>query len=281
MKSLDRVLTIEKNIKMKKFLTILLTITTLLFTACEKETGVILPETEGKATVTFDAVFGNQDFAINKDFTSGTKTFNFTKFRYWVSNVSLINAKGQEVKIPNSYYLVEETGAINLVGLNNDNATTIYPATKREDVVLKEIPADDYKTIKFSIGVEQKYNDNMSLQAGELSQLNGMTNVSWMWLTSYIFTSATGKVTEAGATKNIQVETGLNANYKSISLDFPATLHIGSNKSTSIVLTTDVAKALDGIDIITNPVIGASKATIMAAVATNYATKVFTVKSAN
>ena len=266
---------------MKKLLSFSLAIFTLLFTSCEKENGVILPENEGKATVTFDAVFGNQDFAINKDFTSGTKTFNFSKFRYWVSNVSLINTKGEEVKVPNSYYLVEETGAINLVGLNNDNATTIYPATKREDVVLKEIPADDYKSIKFSIGVEQKYNDNMSLQAGELSQLNGMTNVSWMWLTSYIFTSATGKITEGTTTKNIQVETGLNANYKSVALDFPAPLHIGSNKKTTIVLNADVAKAIDGVDIATNPVIGASKAAIMAAVATNYATKVFTLKSAN
>lgn len=265
---------------MKKFLAII-TLSTLLFASCDKNDETLTTETEGKATLTFDAVFGSQDFAINKDFVSGTKTFNFTKFRYWVSNVALVNSKGEEYKVPNSYYLVEETGAINLTGLNNDLATTIYPATKREDVLLRDIPAGDYKTIKFSIGVEQKYNDNLSIQTGELSQLNGMTNVSWMWLTSYIFTSATGKVTEGTTTKNIQVETGLNANYKTVSLDLPSAVHIGSNKTTSVIINTDVLKAIDEVDIIANPIVGASKATIMTSVATNYATKVFSVKSAN
>lgn len=261
---------------MKKLLSII-SLAIILFTSCDKNEETIMPlETAGKATVTFDAVFGIQDFALNKDFVSGTKTFNFNKFRYWINNLILVNSKGEEIKIPNSYFLIEETAAVPV----QDGAFT-YPATKRETVELKDIPSGDYKTIKFSIGVEPKYNDNLSLQVGELSQLNGMTNVSWMWMTSYIFSSIGGKVSESGATKTLLVETGLNANYKSVSLDLPTTLNIGSNKSSNIIITTDVAKSIDGIDIIANPVVGASKATIMSAVATNYATKVFTVKSVN
>lgn len=255
-------------------------IATLFLTSCEKEVGTILPETEGKLTLNLDAQFGNQDFALNTDFSSGTKTYNFNKLRYWVSNVSLVDENGQSFEVPNSYYLVEETGAINLTGVNNDLATTIYPATKRENIELRDIPAGIYKQIKFAVGVAQKYNDNLSLQAGELSQLNGMTNVSWMWLTSYIFSSVSGKVTEAGSTKNISVETGLNANYKTVSIDLNQALRIGSNKKSTIALNVDVSKIFDGVDITNNPVIGASKATIMANVATNYATKVFSLKSA-
>lgn len=260
---------------MKKLLSIIL-LATILFTSCDKNENIANVETEGKATLTFNAVFGSQDFALNKDFVVGTKTYNFNKFRYWVNNVTLVNTKGEEYKIPNSYYLMEETAAVPV----QDGAFT-YPATKREAVELKGIPAGDYKTIKFNIGVESRYNDNLSLQTGELSQLNGMTNVSWMWMTSYIFTSIGGKVTEGTTAKTMLVETGLNANHKSTSLNFPTALHIGSSKSTAIFLTTDVAKAIDGVDIFANPVVGASQATIMAAVATNYATKVFTVKSAN
>ncbi|GGI26080.1 hypothetical protein GCM10008119_20860 [Pedobacter mendelii] len=269
------------KIKMKKFLTIL-SLATILFTSCSKDDDLIATtDGAGQTTLTFDATFNGSDFALNKDFALGTKTFNFNKFRYWVSNLILVNAAGEEVKVQGSYYLIEETGAINLVGVNNEVSTTIYPATKREDVSLKEIPAGDYKAIKFGVGVDQKYNDNLSLQSGELSQLNGMTNVSWMWLTSYIFTSATGTVKEGSTSKSLKVETGLNANYKTVSLNFPQAVKIGSSKSSSIILNVDVAKAFDGIDVIATPTVGASQASVMTAVANNYATKVFTVKSAN
>lgn len=261
---------------MKKLLSIIF-LATVLFISCDKnEEPLAVAETEGTASVTFDAVFGTQDFALNKDFVSGTKTYNFNKFRYWVNNVTLVNAKGEEFKIPNSYYLIEETAAVPV----QEGAFT-YPATKRETVNLQGIPAGDYKSIKFNIGVESRYNDNLSLQVGELSQLNGMTNISWMWMTSYIFSSIGGKITEGTTSKNMLVETGLNANHKTATVDFPTALRIGSSKQTSIVLTTDVAKAIDGVDVFANPIVGASKATIMATVATNYATKVFTIKSAN
>ncbi len=266
--------------KMKKFLTII-SLSAILFTSCSKDELATVADGAGKTTVTFDATFNGSDFALNKDFALGTKTFNFTKFRYWVSNVALVNAAGEEVKVPGSYYLLEETGAINLVGVNNDNAGTIYPATKREDVVLKEIPAGDYKAIKFGVGVDQKYNDNMSLQSGELSQLNGMTNVSWMWLTSYIFTSATGTVKEGAISKTLKVETGLNANYKTVALNLPQTIKIGASKSANIVLNVDLSKAFDGIDVMATPTVGASQAAVMSAVAANYGGKVFSVKSAN
>ena len=261
---------------MRKLLSII-GLSALLCSACSKDDDQIINlETEGKATITFDAAFGSQDFAINKDFTSGTKTLNFSKFRYWVSNVALVNSNGEEYKVPSSYFLLEETGALAI----QDGAFT-YPATKRESIELKNIPAGDYKSIKFSIGVDSKFNDNLSLQTGELSQLNGMTNISWMWMTSYIFTSVAGKVTESGLAKNFLVETGLNANYKSVALDFPAIVHISSAKESKIMLKADVEKSLDGIDVVTNTIVGASKPTVMSAVAVNYSTKVFSVTSVN
>jgi hypothetical protein len=260
---------------MKKLLSIIL-LATILFTSCEKTDNFTVAETEGQATITFDAVFGAQDFALNKNFIAGTKTYNFNKFRYWVNNITLVNAKGEEIKIPNSYYLIQETAALPV----QDGAFT-YPATKRETVELKGIPSGEYKSIKFNIGVESKYNDNLSLQIGELSQLNGMTNISWMWMTSYIFSSIGGKITEGATTKNMLVETGLNANHKSVSLNLPTSLYVDASRPAAVTLTTDVSKAIDGVDVYATPIVGASQATTMASVATNYATKVFTVKSVN
>ena len=259
---------------MKKFLTII-SLSTLLFASCDKtEDNITLAEIEGKATVTFDAVVGTTDFALDKDFTANAKTWKFSQLRYWVSNVVLVNASGTEVAIPNSYYLIEENKAV------PTNSDFVYPANKRETVTLSDIPAGDYKSIKFSVGVPERFNNNLSLQAGELSQLNGMTNISWMWATSYIFSSLKGTVTEGATTKTLMVETGLNANFKKVALNLPGTIHIGSNKSTAIVVNTDVAKITDGVDIMATPSVGASQSTVMAAVANNYSSKVFTVKLA-
>lgn len=266
----------KTSYKNMKILFYIIGLSALFFTSCSKDEDTIQPESEGKTTITFDAVFGSQDFGLNKDFTSETKTLNFTKFRYWVSNLVLVKSNGEEFSIPNSYYLLEETSPVKV----QEGAFT-YPATKREDIELKGIPAGEYKAIKFAVGVNSKYNDNLSLQAGELSQLNGMTNVSWMWMTSYIFTSIGGKMTESGTAKNLLLETGLNANYKVVSLDLPAPIQINSLKDSKIWLKADVQKAINDIDIIANPIVGASKATVMAAIATNYSTKVFSVVSAN
>lgn len=260
---------------MKAFLLTLL-IPVILFTSCRKNDDVqpiATHETTGKMMLSFKAVLGTADFALNKDFNLNGKSVNFTQLRYWVSNVVLINSKGVEFLVPNAYYLIEENNA------STTNSEFTYPANKREDVLLSGIPADNYKSIRFSIGVDERYNNNLSLQAGELSQLNGMTNVSWMWSTSYIFSSVKGKVTDGTTTKDLKIETGLNANFKTVSLNLPVELHIGSTQSSAIVLNTDVSKIMEGVDIMTTPSIGASQAPVMAAVAVNYATKVFTVKS--
>jgi hypothetical protein len=258
---------------MKKILSAIM-ITSILFTSCKKESTEIVKDTPGKLDVKFDAIFGHQDFALNTDLTIGTKTFKFNKFRYWVSNVILVKTNGEEYNVPKSYYLLEETSA---VAVQDGDYT--YPANKRELVELSDIPAGEYKAIKFGIGVESKYNDNLSLQIGELSQLNGMTNVSWMWHTSYIFTAIGGTATENAVAKTIKIETGLNTNYRTVTLNFPQNLSIGSAKSTAIDIKADVAKALDGIDVMATPTVGAAQASTMTALANNYAAKVFSVSS--
>jgi hypothetical protein len=248
---------------MKKYF-ILAAIIAVALTSCKKET--IVTEHDGEATVQFDAKVNNSDFVLNQNITIGARTYNFKNLRYWVSNVSLVQSNGTEVTVPNSYFLLEETNAVTV----QDGAYT-YPAGKRESVVVKNIPQADYKAIKFSIGVDARHNDNLSLQAGELSQLSGMTNVSWMWHTSYIFSTLQGTVSDGVSTKTFKAETGLNANYKTITLNFPEAVKINSSKSTNLIFGLDIAKVLQNIDLITNPNVGAAQASIMTTLADNYA----------
>lgn len=243
-----------------------------LFSSCSNDddsSQIVTPVSAGDVQLTFDARVGTSDFALNKDFTIGTQTYNFSKLRYWVSNVILVDSKGTEYKVPDSYYLIEEVGDLDLSGTINDKL--IYPAKKRETVTLKNIPSGEYKTVKFSIGIDSQHNDNLSLQSGELSLGNGMSNIAWMWQTSYIFSSVGGTVKQGTESKAFTAETGLNTNYKTVSIDLPAPVNTASAKG--LLLNVDVTRIFDGIDVMKNPAINAMTAPLMSTVATNYATK--------
>lgn len=248
-----------------------------IFSACSGEDNkpLIVPIASGELDITFDAKLGNADFALNKDFTVGNQTLNFIRLRYWISNVVLVNAQGSEFIVPDSYFLMEEVGELDLSGTINEKL--IYPANKRETITLKGIPAGEYKSLKFAIGVDAGHNNNLSLRAGELSIANGMSSIVWMWHSSYIFSSLAGSVRQGSESKAFKMETGLNANYKTMAVDFATPVNSATTKG--IVLNVDVAKMLDGVDLIQNPVIDAKTPSLMATIANNLVTKVIAFSS--
>lgn len=236
------------------------------------ETEEPLQFSEGKTSLSFDAKFGSADFELNKVYTptGGLVGFQFQRLRYWVSNVSLINEDGTEYLIPESYYLIEET---NEIPVQDGSFNKVYPANKRETVEIGNIPAGDYKGVKFHIGVEPKYNDNLTLQTGELNPLNGMAKDNWMWFTSYIFTSISGSMNQingSGDPKNFFWETGTNTLYgsRSIAFDQPITIHSGTNSQ--ILLVLDMQQVMDIEDPWSNNQIGATQPTLMAQLKDNF-----------
>lgn len=251
-----------------KRISILLAFATIL-SSCSKDDDKVVTETlTGETTLTFNSKVGTEDFALNRDFAINGNTYRFTQLRYWVSNVTLTSSDGSNHKIPSSYYLIEENNAFSV-----QDGKFEYPATKREDIALPNIPTGDYKSITFSIGIDSTYNNNLSLQAGELSQLNGMTNQSWMWHTSYIFTSLKGTMNGF----DISAETGLNTNYRTVTIAFPANITINPGKTTNILFDVDVTKIMDGLDFTNLPHVSAAYPTFMTMVADNYSTKAITV----
>ncbi|WP_293957497.1 MULTISPECIES: MbnP family protein [unclassified Sphingobacterium] len=240
---------------MKKNLIFLLTaVTGLGFSSCEKEVvKEIYSDSQGAATLNFDTRFGDQDFELNKKYDykltneSGTYNlqFDFNRFRYWVSNVKLINATGQEILVPNSYYLVEETDELVV-----DHSNDVYPATKREEIQLKNIPVGQYKSIKFSIGVEPKYNDNFSLTTGELGVLNGMGfDDGWMWFTSYKFLNLKGNIYWADGNPNKKTllwDIGSNDLYTGAEKEvtFDKNIEISGTTTSNINFNVDVKELL-------------------------------------
>jgi hypothetical protein len=259
---------------MKNFKNIILALITLIsLNSCSNDDDNTTPDVSGNAQINFDAKVGTADFALNTPFTIAGQSLQFERLRYWISDVKLMNAKNENYSVANSYFLMEEINEI-LV-----QEKFKYTAKKREAIDLTAVPSGSYTKIIFSVGVDATHNDNMSIQAGELSQLNGMTNVSWMWHTSYIFSSLIGKNTTPTTPVSIAVETGLNTNFRTVEITLPTALVVTNSKTAKLNLNVDLLQIIKDIDLVTNPKVSASKPELMTKVSDNFKNNVFTVKS--
>lgn len=264
----------------------------LLLTACEKETIVqtSLDAGPGSTTLVFDARYGDADFELNKayDFKRSSAPeqydlkYEFSHLRYWVSNVRLVNNAGEEFKVPESYYLIEENVEI---PVQDGSFGKKYPANKREQVQISSIPAGDYTAVKFAVGVDSKYNDNLTLRAGELSALNGMAFESWMWLTSYKFFALNGKMTwvkaapETPASQTFFWDFASNDLYAEKEIKLDKAITINAQMTTNINLEMDVKKVIDIENPWSNRLISASKKELMTQLKDNLLSKAITLKS--
>ncbi|MCE7057434.1 hypothetical protein LZF95_22325 [Algoriphagus sp. AGSA1] len=246
----------------------------VLVVSCTDDADPIMLEAGGDTRLVIDARFGEDDFELNRPFqtTSGDQALNyeFSRLRYWVGNVILVNENGEEFSVPDSYYLMEETGEI---PVQEGTYGKVYSANKREEIALSGIPAGEYKGVKFSIGVEPKYNDNLTLQIGELTPMNGMAKDSWMWFTSYIFTSAAGRMTLASdseQSQNFFLETGSNEMYVQKSIEFDQPIRISSATSSVIELNLDVQQVVSLENAWDSAVIGATDVGKMEKLRDNY-----------
>ncbi|MBB5645717.1 MbnP family protein [Pedobacter cryoconitis] len=255
---------------MNKRLILAISAMTLSLFSCKKQDIQIK---DSGVNLIFDNVVGSQDLVLNKIFSIEGKIFLFNSVRYWISNVEFIQENGTTYSVPNSYYLVEETDAITI-----QEGLFSYPAVKREQIAINAVPKGNYKSIRFHVGVDSVKNNNLSLSGGELSPMSGMTNTSWMWYTSYIFSSVKGTM-ENGTTKLLKAETGLNSNYKTVELTFPKVLLVSDAKDNVVTLKADIVKLLDGVDAWEYPTIGANLPEKMSIISNNFSNKVFTINS--
>lgn len=263
---------------MKNFKNITIALITLVsLNSCSSDddtTETIIADVNGNTQINFDSKVGTADFALNSPFTISGQSFEFDNLRYWISDLKLVNTKNETYSVADSYFLMEETGEILI------QEKFKYAAKKRETIELTAVPSASYTKIIFSVGVDATHNDNMSIQAGELSQLNGMTNISWMWHTSYIFSSLKGKnTTDAANPIAIAVETGLNANLRTVEITLPTALVVSNSKTAKLNLNVDLLQIIKDIDLVANPKVSASKPELMTQVADNFKNRVFTVKS--
>ncbi len=122
-------------------------------------------------------VNGNPVILDNATYKNGLgQSYTVSNLKYYISNIRLTTASGQEMT-DSGYYLLRE----------DDTATM--------NISLPHIPAGHYTRVTFMIGVDSLHNCS-GAQSDALDPVNGMF---WTWNTGYIFFKLEGK---SNASKN-------------------------------------------------------------------------------
>ena len=224
----------------------------------------------GHLTLNFKNYVGNKPVELNSiQYVNGSnETYNITKLKYFISNISLTKLDGTKVTIPqdSSYFLIDQSDA-------NKLSPTI------------QLPIDDYTQIEFVLGVDSMRNTmDLSSRTGVLDPATAAAGMYWSWNSGYIFFKMEGTSSFSTAKNNafayhIGLFGGYNKstinNLKNISIDLKdkGVLSIKEKGQSSITIHADVSSIFDGINKISlsaNPVIMVSP--LSAKIADNYAT---------
>lgn len=223
--------------------------------------------------VEFDNVAGSADLALNTDYTNSSgETFQITKFRYYISNVSLTKSDGSVFKVAqdDSYFLIKEDVAAS------------------QKVELKNVPEADYKSITFTVGVDSLRNcASIDKRTGALDLVNAMY---WDWNSGYIFTMLEGNSPISTATNGVfQYHIGGFGGYSSatannirmVTIPFTSVAQVRNTTKTELRLGVDALKVF-GTNEASSKVSIAANATVMSPaspvakrIANNYQSSVF------
>lgn len=181
---------------MKKLILILSVFTLGLFSCKEDEPDTTpVPET-ANLTLKIEHHFNGTPVNLTDEFITENKdTIKFSQFKYFLSNVTLCGEEVDDLKLENSYYLIDlKDGAIQ------------YKKTEG-------LEAGDFTSIKVSVGVDSIANHSIVNSSGDLNPASGDAMI-WSWATGFKFIKAEGSYKNNDATGNFVLHIGKDSNYK-------------------------------------------------------------------
>ena len=210
----------------------------LAFVSCSKDDEAV--SGVGKLTVEFDNVYKTANFAFSTNYTnSNNEVVSITQAKYIVSNIVLTKRDGTIFTVPKSesYFIVDEA---------------IPTSTS---LSLSNIPAGDYKSIKFGIGVDQAQWELGAEGQGDFLTQAQTAGMMWNWTGGYKFVNFEGSFTSSSVTTatNFQVHTGKTGtayNYTDVTLNFPDNALVRTTITPTVHLFADLSKIIDGTNVI-------------------------------
>jgi len=193
---------------------------------------------ENDLTIEFDNGFNGDDLLLGAStYTNGNgEVLTIDRFNYLVSNFVLIDVQGNECVYPkdDSYFVVSE-----------ENEMT--------DVHLTNIPAGQYVSLRFGVGVDQeKYQQGAEGQNDAFLKSAEDNEMMWSWQAGYKFLNFEGSFTSATVTEatDFKIHMGSHAtaldNYREVEISMPTDALVSSTLSPVVHLAVDANKILDG-----------------------------------
>ncbi len=153
--------------------------------------GVVQAQSDTKeVAINFEAWVGEEEFACGESYDNvGTSesTITPTDFRFYVSNVALVDKDGNAVPIE-----LEQDGKwqyqnVALLDFEDGSGVCDNGTAETRTMVVGTIPEGDYESLQFTLGVPQKLNHEDAAIAP--SPLN-LTSMWWNWQGGYKFLRA-------------------------------------------------------------------------------------------
>lgn len=148
--------------------------------------------------------------------------YTITKLRYYVTNVSLQNGHNN-FKEKNSYHLIDESKAAS-------------------QVIKFSVPAGDYNSIQFLLGVDSLHN----VSGAQTDDLDPTKDMFWTWNTGYVMAKMEGNSPESKLVNNkfefhIGGFSGPYNVLKHVHLNFPGkNMYFNAGKTYEIIISADI-----------------------------------------
>lgn len=235
--------------KICKFLSLFFAAFTLAaFTSCQnRDDDNSLDSSAGNIQIKFENGFNNLGNIVldqTVQTSAAGQKHKFSTLKYIVSNITLIDENGNEFKYNENN---PDKGAF-IIDQADAKAGVIY-------LDLMGIPENNYKKIKFGLGLSQKaYLLGKDGQA-EFWNRAKQKGMSWSWAAGYVFTKLEGKYGTGSADKEFMNHTGNMGNvtanntpdlYREITLNLPVTARVTGQIKPSVHILADLNQFLSG-----------------------------------
>lgn len=195
--------------------------------SCAEET----VDTVGKVKVDISHKAGSTPLILGSyEYTNALgQPFFIEKFKYYISNITLVKENGEEYLVPESYFLIdasdENTNKLEMTG----------------------IPSGKYTGIRYIIGVDSTRNTS-GAQTGALDPLNGMF---WTWDSGYIFLKLEGSSPNSMGNNQSLVYhiggfKGANNSIRTLAFSFDHPVEVSETITPELHFVTDVLKIFEG-----------------------------------
>ncbi|MCT4320577.1 MbnP family protein [Elizabethkingia anophelis] len=235
--------------KIYKFLSLLsIGITLFTLSSCRNSDSTETENTTpGNLQIKFENGFNNLgDIVLGQtaQTSSNGQKHNFTTLKYIVSNIVLIDEGGKEFKYN---YNNPDKGAF-IIDQAEAKAGIVY-------IDLADIPRNNYKKIRFGLGISQSAYLLGQDGQGIFWQKAKAAGMAWSWAAGYIFTKLEGNYGSATADTKFMNHCGNMGNtsanntadlYREITLNLPMTARVTKNIKPSVHILADLNQYLSG-----------------------------------